>query len=108
VRSPKPQLGKELIERAGGWAIERAPVLGDEAYGKNTQLRQELDDAGFQYMFSIDKIASVFAPDTVFALPERAGKSGRGRTRLRPDPQARACPQARRALGAAEHAYCHL
>ena len=81
----KLQLGKDLIERAGGWDIKRAPVLGDEAYGKNTQLRQELDDAGFQYVFSIDKTASVFAPDTVFSLPERAGKTGRGRTRLRPD-----------------------
>jgi SRSO17 transposase len=81
----KPELGKELIERAGSWDIARAPVLGDEAYGANTQLRQDLDDAGFQYVFSIDKIASVFAPDTVFALPERAGKPGRGRTRLRPD-----------------------
>jgi SRSO17 transposase len=81
----KSQLGKDLIERAGGWSIERAPVLGDEAYGKNTQLRQELDDGGFQYVFSIDKIASVFAPDTVFSLPERAGETGRTRTRLRPD-----------------------
>jgi SRSO17 transposase len=81
----KLELGKDLIKRAGGWAIERAPVLGDEAYGKNTQLRQELADAGFQYVFSIDKTASVFAPDTVFSLPERAGKTGRGRTRLRPD-----------------------
>lgn len=81
----KSQLGKDLIERAGGWDIARAPVLGDEAYGKNTQLRQDLDDAGFQYVFSIDKTASVFAPDTVFALPERAGKTGRARTRLRPD-----------------------
>ncbi len=81
----KPVLGKELIERAGGWDIERAPVLGDEAYGKNTQLRQELDDACFEYVFSVDKTASVFAPDTVFSLPERAGKTGRARTRLRPD-----------------------
>ena len=59
--------------------------MGDEAYGANTQLRQDLDDAGFQYVFSIDKIASVFAPDTVFALPERVGKIGQGATRLRPD-----------------------
>lgn len=81
----KSALGRDLIERAGEWDIQRAPVLGDEAYGKNTQLRQELDDAGFQYMFSIDKIASVFAPDTVFSLPERAGETGRTRTRLRPD-----------------------
>ena len=59
--------------------------MGDEAYGENTQLRQGLDDAGFQYVFSIDKIASVFAPDTVFAVPERAGETGRARIRLRPD-----------------------
>ncbi len=81
----KPQLGKDLIERAGGWDIDRAPILGDEAYGENTRLRRDLDDAGFQYVFSIDKIASVFAPDTVFSLPERAGETGRRRTRLRPD-----------------------
>ena len=37
----KPQLGKELIERAGEWDIQRAPVLGDEAYGENTRLRQD-------------------------------------------------------------------
>ena len=59
--------------------------MGDEAYGANTQLRQDLDDAGFQYVFSIDKIASVFAPDTVFAVPGRAGETGRARVRLRPD-----------------------
>jgi len=84
----KIELGKELIERAGGWGIERAPVLGDEAYGKNTQLRADLDDAGFQYVFSIDKKASVFAPETVFSVPERAGEVGRSTTRLRPDRKA--------------------
>ena len=68
-----------MIERAGGWDITRAPILGDEAYGENTQLRQDLDNAGFQYVFSIEKIASVFAPETVFALPERKGQTGRAR-----------------------------
>jgi SRSO17 transposase len=81
----KPELGKDLIKRAGGWDIARAPILGDEAYGENTQLRQELDDAGFQYVFSIDKIASVFSPETAFTLPQRTGVTGRARTRLRPD-----------------------
>jgi SRSO17 transposase len=81
----KPELGRELIERAGSWDIARAPILGDEAYGENTKLRQHLDGAGFQYVFSIDRTASVFAPDTVFTLPERAGATGRARTRLRPD-----------------------
>ena len=81
----KPELGRELIERAGGWDIARAPILGDEAYGENTKLRQRLDAAGFEYVFSIDKIASVFAPETLFTLPERAGQTGRARTRMRPD-----------------------
>jgi SRSO17 transposase len=80
----KLQLGRELIERAGGWNIKRAPVLGDEAYGKNTQLRQDLEEAGFQYVFSVDQKASVFAPETTFSLPERTGETGRSRTRLRP------------------------
>jgi SRSO17 transposase len=78
----KLELGRELVERAGDWNIERAPVLGDEAYGKNTDLRQGLDEAGFQYVFSIDKKASVFAAETTFSLPERAGQTGRARTRL--------------------------
>jgi SRSO17 transposase len=81
----KPELGRDLIERAGRWDIARAPILGDEAYGENTKLRQRLDDAGFEYVFSIDRIASVFAPETVFTLPERIGETGRPRTRLRPD-----------------------
>jgi SRSO17 transposase len=81
----KLELGRDLVERAGAWNIERAPVLGDEAYGKNTELRQDLDEAGFQYVFSIDKKASVFAPETTFCLPERAGQTGRSTTRLRPD-----------------------
>jgi SRSO17 transposase len=81
----KLELGRDLVERAGGWNIERAPVLGDEAYGKNTELRGDLDEAGFQYVFSIDKKASVFAPETTFSLPARAGKTGRSTTRLRPD-----------------------
>jgi SRSO17 transposase len=81
----KPELGRELIERAGGWDIARAPILGDEAYGENTKLRQCLDAAGFEYVFSIDRIAKVFAAETVFTLPERAGETGRPRTRMRPD-----------------------
>jgi SRSO17 transposase len=85
VFKTKLELGRELVERAGDWNIERAPVLGDEAYGKNTDLRQGLDEAGFQYVFSVDKKASVFAPETTFSLPERAGQTGRSRTRLRPD-----------------------
>ena len=81
----KPELGAELLERASGWEIPKAPVLGDAAYGDNTELRERLDGAGFEYVLSVSAETSVFAPDTVFAVPERKGTSGRPRGRLRPD-----------------------
>jgi SRSO17 transposase len=35
----KSELGVELVERASGWDVPKAPVLGDHAYGENTWLR---------------------------------------------------------------------
>jgi SRSO17 transposase len=86
----KPELGVELLERSSGWEIPRAPVLGDAAYGENTELRERLHHAEFQYVLSVSAQSSVFAPETTFAVPERKGASGRPRGRLRPDrkPQA--------------------
>jgi len=74
VFKTKPQLAGALIERAAGWNVRRAPVLGDEAYGKNTELRTRLDDSGIEYLLSLNKDASVYDADTVFEVPER--KSG--------------------------------
>jgi SRSO17 transposase len=67
----KPELAMGLIERAAGWEVPRAPVLGDEAYGKNTELRARLDLAGIEYVLSINADARVYEPDTVFTVPER-------------------------------------
>jgi SRSO17 transposase len=81
----KPELGVELVERAAGWAVPAAPVLGDCAYGDNTELRERLDGAGREYALSVSAETSVFAPQTTFAVPPRSGKAGRPRSRLRPD-----------------------
>ncbi len=35
-----------MVERAAGWDVPKAPVLGDHAYGENTWLRDRLDRAG--------------------------------------------------------------
>jgi SRSO17 transposase len=83
----KPELGVELVERAAGWEIPNAPVLGDQAYGDDSRLRERLDAAGLQYVLSVGPKATVFAPETVFAVPERNGTVGRSRRRLRPDRQ---------------------
>jgi SRSO17 transposase len=86
----KPELGMELIERAARWETPRAPVLGDQAYGDNTELRERLHHAELQYVLSISAETAVFGEATSFALPERKGATGRPRGRLRPDhrPQA--------------------
>jgi len=67
----KPELAAGLIERAAGWEIPRAPVLGDEAYGKNTELRTRLHQSGIEYVLSINSDARVHDPDTVFSVPGR-------------------------------------
>jgi SRSO17 transposase len=81
----KPELGVGLIERAVGWAIPRAPVLGDHAYGENSALRARLDDAGGEYVLSIGPGSKAFCAQTVFAVAERRpGKGGTPRV-ARPD-----------------------
>ena len=81
----KPELGVELVERAAGWAVPPAPVLGDCAYGENTDLRRRLDAAGREYVLSVSPRVAVFAPETQFEVPRRKGKTGRPRTRPQPD-----------------------
>jgi SRSO17 transposase len=81
VFKTKPELGAELIERAAGWRIAKAPVLGDQAYGDNTALRERLHNAELEYVLSIGAETKVFAPGTTFAVPERAGTTGRPRKR---------------------------
>jgi SRSO17 transposase len=81
----KPELGVELLERAAGWEVPVAPVLGDAAYGDNTELRGRLHDTGLQYVLSVSAETSVFTPGTAFRIPERNGATGRPRGRLRPE-----------------------
>jgi SRSO17 transposase len=85
VFKTKAELGIELVERAAGWEIPAAPVLGDQAYGDDSKLRTRLDRAGSEYVLAIGPAAAVFAPETVFAVPEREGDTGRPPRRLRPD-----------------------
>jgi SRSO17 transposase len=81
----KPELGVQLLERAAGWEVPVAPVLGDAAYGDNTELRERLHDTGLEYVLSVSAQSTVFAPGTVFVVPERKGTTGRPRGRLRPE-----------------------
>lgn len=81
----KPQLGVELVERAAGWDVPKAPVLGDHAYGENTWLRDRLDQARCEYVLSIGPTTKVFEQSTSFAVPPKKPTATRGPVRPRPD-----------------------
>ena len=82
----KPELAGDLVELAAGWGIANAPILGDCAYGKNTELRERLGEAELEYVLSVSEEVTVFAPGTSFRVPEpRKAGSGRQKTRPRPD-----------------------
>jgi SRSO17 transposase len=82
----KPELGVELIEQAVGWNVQKAPVLGDAAYGENTALRTRLDAAASEYVLAVSPETSVFSDETIFTVPEqREDRKGRPKTRPRPD-----------------------
>ena len=82
----KPELGVELVERAAGWEVPKAPVLGDQAYGENTWLRDRLDQAGCEYVLSVGPKTKVFEPGTVVRGASRGSRARlAGPCRPRPD-----------------------
>jgi SRSO17 transposase len=81
----KSELGVELVERVAGWEVPRAPVLGDQAYGDNTWLRDRLHQAGCQYVLSLGPATKVFEHGTSFDVPAKKPGATRGPIRPRPD-----------------------
>jgi SRSO17 transposase len=82
----KPALGADLVARAAGWKIRRAPVLGDQAYGNDAKLRTRLHEDGIDYVLSVSAESDVFARDTVFAVsPRKPDSRGPAPSRSRPD-----------------------
>jgi SRSO17 transposase len=85
VFKTKPELGVELVERAAGWRVPAAPVLGDQVYGDNTAMRDRLHDGGSEYVLAVGRQTKVFAPETAFTVPDRTAATGRPNSRARPD-----------------------
>ncbi|MGH3262065.1 MAG: IS701 family transposase, partial [Trebonia sp.] len=81
----KPALGVRLALRAAGWKVRKAPVLGDQAYGDNTELRDQLHGEGLQYVLSVSPETTVFSAETKFTSPEPRSGPGRKSNDPRPD-----------------------
>jgi SRSO17 transposase len=86
VFQTKPALGGDLIARAAGWRIRRAPVLGDHAYGNDAKLRTRLHTDGIDYVMAVGGECDVYVTETAFAVPERKrGSRGPAPSALRAD-----------------------
>jgi SRSO17 transposase len=81
----KPQLAAALCERASGWELPAAPVLGDCAYGDDSAFRTRLHASELEYVLAVSAKGSVYGPETTFAVPARNGATGRPPTAARPD-----------------------
>ena len=97
----KPTLGGDLVARAAEWKIRRAPVLGDQAYGNDSKLRDRLHADAIDYVLSVAAQADVFDLATVFAIPPATpGSRGRPPTVLRADREAQSIKQLAAGLSA--------
>ena len=85
VFQTKPELASALCERAAGWEIPRAPVLGDCAYGDNCQFRARLHEFALEYVLAVSTQIGVFGPEANFSVPERRPGRGRPPSVARPD-----------------------
>jgi SRSO17 transposase len=85
VFKTKPVLGVDLAVRASGWKVRKAPLLGDCAYGDNTELRDRLHSEGLQYVLSVSPETTVFSAETKFISPEPRTGPGRKSNHPRPD-----------------------
>src|SRR5437870_421453 len=92
----KPALAAELCEQAGGWEVPAAPILADSAYGDDTAFRTSLHESELEYLLAVSTQIGVYGPETIFAVPQRNGATGRPRSVARPDRK----PESVRALAA--------
>ena len=81
----KPALGGELAVRAAGWALPKAPVLGDQAYGDDSKLRARLEQEQLEYVLSVSPTTTVLVAGTRFEIPPAKPGAGRPRTVPKPD-----------------------
>ena len=81
----KPQLAAALAAQATGWAVPRAPILADQAYGEDTAFRSRLDELSLPYVVAVSPQIGVFEPGTCFSPPHTTGKRGRPSSAWRAD-----------------------
>jgi SRSO17 transposase len=71
----KWRLALEMIDELSGWGVDPPVILGDGAYGDNTQFRQGLSDRGLSWVLDVKHTTSAYPAQT---KPEKPDYQGRG------------------------------
>ncbi len=83
----KWRLALEMIDELRGWAIKPPVVLGDGAYGDNTELRCGLEQREIEYVLDVKGVTSAYSEDVKpFKTPKPEGRGRPPRARYREDP----------------------
>jgi SRSO17 transposase len=82
----KLEIALEQIRAALADGVPRAPVLGDPAYGNDTEFRTKLAELELSYVLGIQSTTTIWLPGSEPLVPARGGR-GRPATRLRRDPE---------------------
>jgi SRSO17 transposase len=83
----KWRLALEMIDELIGWQITPPVILGDGAYGDNTELRTGLEERELSYMLDVKGVTSAYPEQAKPTTPPK--REGRGRpphARYREDP----------------------
>ncbi len=78
----KSQIALEQIRAAKQRGVPQGIVLADAGYGRDTALRDALDELGLTYAVGVISTTTVWAPGTAPLAPPAAPGRGRPRTRL--------------------------
>jgi SRSO17 transposase len=69
----KPEIAWEIVQRLQARGIPFDAVAMDDLYGRNAQLRKQLDDAGVEYYGDIPKNTAMYLdkPQIVYPITKR-------------------------------------
>jgi SRSO17 transposase len=78
----KIQLGLKMVKRVKGHGLPFDLVACDALYGRDSQLRADVDAEGVRYAAQVPADTHVYLSEPRVGMPPKRGKRGRPRTRL--------------------------
>ncbi len=79
----KIQLGLKMVKRVKAHGLPFALLACDALYGRDSQLRADVDAAAVRYAAQVPADTHVYLSEPRVGVPEKRGTRGRPRTRLR-------------------------